>query len=102
MYSLEFQLGCVSPQEGSPMKYKTFEEVPWYRREPGSLVFVLCLCCGPVLIALCILALTGDIYQNSYNKEGNLKVWGVGNKIAAILILVIQVLISMMWNAYHR
>jgi hypothetical protein len=72
------------------MKYKTYEEVPWFRREPGALVFLLALFCSPIIIALCVIALTGDVYKNSYDKEGNLAVWGIGNKIAAVLILIIQ------------
>ncbi len=72
------------------MKYKTYDEVPWYRREPGALVFLALLCCSPVTIALCVIALTGDVYKNGYDKDGNLVVWGIGNKIAAVLILIIQ------------
>ena len=72
------------------MKYKSYEEVPWYRREPGALVFLLALCFSPVIIALCVIALTGDIYKKSYDKQGNLQVWGVGNKVAAVLILILQ------------
>jgi hypothetical protein len=83
--------------------YRTFEEVPWYRREPGALVFLLAILFTPVTIALCVLALTGDIYQNSYDKEGNLKVWGVGNKIAAVLILLFQAVATVcIWSATVR
>jgi hypothetical protein len=72
------------------MAYKTYEEVPWYRREPGALVFLLTLLCTPVTLALCFIALTGDVYRNAYDSEGRLIKWGVGNKIAAVLILLIQ------------
>ncbi len=72
------------------MKYKTYEEVPWYRREPGALVFLLALGCSPVIIALCVIALTGDVYKNGYDQQGNLQVWGIGNKVAAVLILILQ------------
>jgi hypothetical protein len=59
------------------MKYKTYEEVPWFRREPGALVFLLAIFgCSPIVVALCVIALTGDVYKNSYEKEGNLAVWG--------------------------
>ena len=73
------------------MKYKTHDEVPWYRREPGALVFLLALCFSPVIIAICVIALTGDVYKNAYDQHGNLQVWGMGNKVAAVLILIIQV-----------
>ena len=75
------------------MKYSTYDEVPWYRREPGALIFLAALLCTPVIIALCIICLTGDVYKNSYDKQGNLQVWGIGNKVAAVLILVIQTLV---------
>jgi hypothetical protein len=86
------------------MKYKTYEEVPWFRREPGALVFLLAIfCCSPIIVAICIIALTGDVYKNGYDKEGNLVVWGIGNKIAAVLILIIQTAIYVVVFAlqYH-
>ena len=75
------------------MKYTSYNEVPWYRREPGALTMLAALCCTPVIIALCIICLTGDVYKNSYDSQGNLQVWGIGNKVAAVLILIIQIVI---------
>jgi hypothetical protein len=43
-----------------------------------------------VTVVLCIIALTGDVYRNAYDEQGNLQVWGPGNKVAAVLILLIQ------------
>ena len=71
-------------------KYETYEEVPWHRREPGPLVFLLVLLFTPITVALCIIALTGDVYRKAYDEDGNLQVWGPGNKVAAVLILFIQ------------
>jgi hypothetical protein len=71
-------------------KYKTYEEVPWHRREPGALVFAMVLLFAPVTVALCLIALTGEVYRNAYDKHGNLEVWGPGNKMAAVLILLLQ------------
>jgi len=75
------------------MKHTSYEDVPWFRREPGALVFLLAIFFTPVTIALCIIALTGDVYKHGYDSEGNLQTWGVGNKVAAVLILLIQGLI---------
>ncbi len=73
-----------------PIKYETYEEVPWHRREPGALVFLLVLLFTPFMVALCIIALSGDVYRKAYDEEGNLQVWGPANKVAAVLILLLQ------------
>jgi hypothetical protein len=44
------------------MKYKAYEDVPWYRREPGALVFLLAILFTPVTLALCAITLSGDVY----------------------------------------
>jgi hypothetical protein len=83
----------ASPEDalqGRAPKYKTYEQVPWHRREPGALVFAMVLLCAPVMVALCLIALTGEVYKNAYDKHGNLEVWGPGNKMAAVLILLLQ------------
>jgi hypothetical protein len=72
------------------VKYETYEQVPWHRKEPGALVFLLVLLCAPITVAMCVVALTGDVYRNAYDKDGILQVWGPGNKVAAVLILLIQ------------
>jgi hypothetical protein len=72
------------PQKSENGRYLRYEDVPWYRREPGTLVFVGVVFCGVITTALCIVCLTGDVYKKAYDENGNLKVWGVGNKIAAI------------------
>jgi hypothetical protein len=58
------------------------------------LVFLLVLVFTPITLALCIIALTGDVYRKSYDQDGNLQVWGPGNKVAAVLILLIQFFIT--------
>ena len=74
-------------------RYRRYEDVPWYRREPGALALVGVLFCSLVTIALCVICLSGDVYRNAYDKDGKLKVWWVGNKIAAMLILGLQIFI---------
>jgi hypothetical protein len=91
--SVEETIIPASPENGlrrRASKYKTYEEVPWHRREPGALVFAMVLLCAPVTVALCLIALTGEVYRNAYDKHGNLEVWGPGNKLAAVLILLLQ------------
>jgi hypothetical protein len=81
----------IARRKGRTLKYKTYDEVPWYRREPSGLVFLAALIFAPVSFALCVVCLTGDVYRESYDEEGNLQVWGVGNKIAAVLIPIVQI-----------
>jgi len=69
---------------------RNYDDVPWYRREPGAPVFLLAILFTPVTLALCAIALTGDVYKNAYDKNGNLERWGMGNKVAGVLILLIQ------------
>jgi hypothetical protein len=78
--------------------YAKYEDVPWYRREPGAVVLLLALVFAPVTIALCVIALSGDVYKKQTDESGKLKVWGVGNKIAAVVILVLQGLA--LWHFY--
>ena len=84
-------------------KYETYEEVPWHRREPGALVFLLVLLFTPITVALCIIALTGDVYRKAYDEDGNLQVWGPGNKVAAVLILLLQcfIIYAVIMISYH-
>jgi hypothetical protein len=92
----------VPPQISEDGRYRRYEDVPWYRREPGGLAFLGVIFCGVVSIALCVICLTGDVYKNAYDKDGNLKVWGVGNKIAAVLILALQVYLYWVYHQLGR
>jgi hypothetical protein len=89
-----------------PSDYKS---VPWYRRhgccEPiiGAHALVMFLglfiplvarlgvCTWIGAIAICIVALTGPIYYNERNPDGTLRIWSKGNKVAAVIILVVFV-----------
>ncbi|HTR41701.1 MAG TPA: hypothetical protein VMH87_08810 [Pseudomonadales bacterium] len=86
------------PQKSPDGRYLRYEDVPWYRREPGFLAMIGVLLCGFVTIALCLICLTGDVYKKRYDRNGKLEVWGIGNKIAAVVILIFQGF--MLW-LYH-
>ena len=85
----------LDPKTG---RFRKYEDVPWYRREPGTFAFIGVLFCNPITIALCLICLSGDVYKNGYDKDGNLKVWGIGNKVAAVLILLLQGFILWLWH----
>ena len=44
---------------------------------------------GIGVIVVCVMVLTGPIYYKGRRKDGTLKTWSNGNKIAAVIILVI-------------
>ncbi len=43
---------------------------------------------GTPLLAVCVVVLTGEIYFDSFDAQGQPKKWGVGNKVVAALILL--------------
>ena len=54
----------------------------------GTVVFTLIgLLLGAPLLAVCVIVLTGDIYYDTFDAQGQIKKWGVANKVVAGLIL---------------
>ncbi len=43
------------------------------------------------ILVVCFVVLTGPVYYNKRKKDGTLKVWEKGNKIAAVILLVLFV-----------
>jgi hypothetical protein len=77
-----------------------YSDLPWYRKSSSvSLLTLFGLCCGPAILAVCIIVLTGDVYYDKRDRSGNLKKWGAGNKVAAIIILVLQVIFTILYAA---
>ena len=59
-------------------------------------------CCVPLVslfgifttigvIVVCVVVLTGPVYYDKRLRDGTLKVWSKGNKIAAVILLVLFV-----------
>ena len=72
-------------------KYSTYAEVPWYRKSSTNSLFILISIFFPLLIGLvCILLITGKIYFNKLDVQGNLKTWSVANKVVAFVFLFVQ------------
>lgn len=75
------------------MDYKDYSQVPWYRKSStNSILLLLGLFFSPAILFVIIVLITGNIYQDSFDQEGNLKTWSKANKIAAVVLLIIQVL----------
>ncbi|MBW2456568.1 MAG: hypothetical protein JRI68_18765 [Deltaproteobacteria bacterium] len=43
---------------------------------------------GAPIFVVCAVVLTGDIYFDSFDAQGQPKKWGVGNKVVAVLIIL--------------
>jgi len=55
------------------------------------LLFGLAMC-PPALWVACVIILTGEIYQKNKEEDGFLRVWPGGNKIAVVILILIQLL----------
>jgi hypothetical protein len=90
-----------APTAPTTTGYQDYKQVPWYRRSSVNSVFILLnvLSCGflPGILVVCIIALTGDIYSNNRDEQGNVKKWGKGNKVAAFILLILY-----FWFLIHR
>lgn len=71
-----------------------YEDVHWYRRSwfNSWIAFGGLLLFPPLLWWCCINLITGDVYYNSYDKEGNLRKWSNANKVVAFILLAVNLL----------
>ena len=85
------------------------DEVPWFRKNSfcsATLVWhVLVMIVGGCIpfvsllgvfttigvIAVCVIVLTGPVYYKKRKKDGTLRTWSKGNKIAAVILLILFV-----------
>jgi hypothetical protein len=76
-------------QSPAPVGYQA---VPWYRRSAVMSAFVLLGFClfPPLLWAACLVCLTGGVFYRRVRKDGTLARWSAGNKVAAVVILLVQ------------
>lgn len=82
---------------GTSTGYRSYAEVPWYRQSNVNTAFIL-ISMGtkgllPLTLVTCILVLTGDIYYKAPDKAGNIRVWSKANKIAAVVILIANIVL---------
>ncbi|MEZ6141779.1 MAG: hypothetical protein R3B84_14505 [Zavarzinella sp.] len=94
------------PYHAKPV-FSHYSEVPWYRKSDNCSALIvahlvlmiigagipfiallgLFTFCG--LIFVCFVVLTGPVYYKKRRKDGTLKTWGVENKIAAVILLLL-------------
>jgi hypothetical protein len=83
--------------------------VPWYRQNGfcsgvvlAHVIVMFLGGCVPLVglfgifttigvIAVCAIVLTGPVYYDKKTKDGTLKQWSAGNKVAAVILLVLFV-----------
>lgn len=84
------------PGPGASMHYGM---VPWYRRNDVNSAFVLggFACFPPLIWVTCFIVLTGPVYMDAYDQHGQLKTWGVGNKIVAVFLILLQIFFLVVW-----
>lgn len=91
-----------SPVADSKIRFNSLAEVPWFRREPEGIAVLLLLVFSPALLALCLIALTGDIFRNAHDKNGHLVTWGIASKSAAILLLFTQLGLAVIYYEANK
>lgn len=78
-------------EKGPP--YQNYSNVPYLRLSGTNTVFILIhiLSGGtiPLLLITCIVLVTGNVYYNRHDEQGNLKVWSTANKVIAFGILTV-------------
>jgi hypothetical protein len=80
---------------GQLYMYERYEDVPYFRRSgPVGTITFLGLFFGPAILVAGIIALTGDVYTNKKDQSGKLITWSFWNKIAAVIILIIQIVFT--------
>lgn len=79
----------------TPGEFTDYNQLPWYRKSGvnSGLILASILTCGlfPGIFIVCIVLSTGEVYFNKKNEQGYLKKWHWGNKIIAILLLLLNI-----------
>lgn len=71
----------------------SYERVPWYRRSGGILWLMLPgLLFGPLMLAVCLIVITGPVYYPKLDKLGRVRTWDLANKVVAVIILAVHVI----------
>lgn len=82
------------PSRTSPKIYRDFADVPWSRRSGINTIFILTsmLTCGfiPLTLWTCINLLSGGVFYDKKDADGNLKQWSSANKIVAMVIVIVN------------
>ena len=93
----------MSDAPAGPTIDADYAAIPWYRKSSYvSPMTVVGLFCGPVILVVCAIVLSGDVYYKTRDEAGRLRKWGEGNKIAAVAILAMQLWFTLYQLGYFR
>lgn len=78
-----------------PASVNNYDDLPWYRKSVVNTILIIAsLLTGglfPGTVIVCISVLSGEIYYNKKDDQGNLKTWHWSNKVVAILLLLLNI-----------
>ena len=109
--------GPPSDASSAAPEPQDYASLPWYRKSGvcsgiivSHLVVGILGRCIPFIgllgilttlgvIAVCVSVLTGPVYYDKQRKDGTLKAWSRGNKVAAVILLVLFIggYVALMW-----
>lgn len=89
---------AAAPPADEAATHTAYSNLPWYRRGgvltgfTVAAIVTLFLGYGTIpCIPVCIAVLTGDVYYDKRDPDGSLKKWGWSNKVAAIVLLLLNI-----------
>ena len=82
----------IHPPVQASNRWLTYGEVPWHQKNGfvsamGLIGFFLC---APTLWIACIIVITGEVYMDEYDQNGNLKTYGIGQKILYVVLSILS------------
>src|SRR4051794_7266882 len=95
------QYGGLDARPSGP---ESIETVPLYRTDKfvSMLVLVGFFFVPPLLWWACVICLTGDVYLTKVGHDGRRLHWPRWNKVAAVVLLLLQFVGFMVWLARLR
>jgi hypothetical protein len=72
-------------------KYRSYRDVPYCRRASVNTWLAIGGAFLPFLLLwVCIICLSGEIYRNDYDQRGDLITWHWSRKLAAVILFLLQ------------
>jgi hypothetical protein len=81
-----------------------YQSLPWYRKAPVAHFLAIAgfVAFPPLLWGFALICLTGPVYRNERDKNGQLVKWGNWAKYYAIVVLILHSLfLYIAWSMWH-
>lgn len=93
----------MSDETAGPATDTDYAALPWYRKSSYvSPMTLVGLFCGTMILVVCVIVLSGDVYYHTRDEAGQFRKWGQGNKIAAVVILAMQLWFTLYLFGFFR